>query len=1303
MEERNVLEYAEVIIDRQRDKINELEKQLLELRSGNEELQKSILKNVEENKSLRIELNRKNNNDMVLSMHINKENEFIEKISLLENQLLKRDTLLEELNNLLKKRKYEYQILLQEKDNLKNTINILRNDICENRKNIKLKEQEFLHNEKQNDNFLNLYKNNNEELNITKRCLIQIESELHMYKKQNEQQKNEIQRLYKIINCMNKEKALIPPIVLTLQNDYQNKKIKNGYTEIKTIQDQYANKIKEKKLAKTEIINDSKHPYEKLEYDENLLKLNLMQSQEQKKLFNKILETLTNIQEKKIIHNEFDFFFSCFALHLYEKSPTSKLIYERNNSSNNSNSPTLESTEGVNNYSSNSSYNSIEKDTFTKRKKKKKKKRGKTIANSFSSVLDENEKKKKKSYNENNKHSITETENDNSSIDYSTDTKTSSNNNSSYSLKNYMNDTDNPHLKSNNKYEKEKSILLNSANYNERFIGITSQHIYIYKRKKDEEPMYIIRLQNLKNIRTLLNNKIYLIEHISYGNVVEKHYILIKDDDKSLRMFYALQYAGFIKQDMDILHKERKDEKYTSTKNYCDNENLNEELEKNTYISKMNSTISEIKVDIFTPNGIDKNGNNIPYLSNNVILRGDFKNNNLIFVNLTDDNYCINCEDYTIKYKNNKYILYFNNYKDQHIIIPKSKECTDFLMNIINQLNWDKYSEENKPNKVINTDNFSNYHEASSHMSGSFITGKYDYEDKKKLLEIERESGKESGKTNENETYKEKEYEKLKEKEYGNLKEKEYEKLKEKGYGNLKEKEYGNLKEKEFEKLKEKEYEKLKEKGYEKLKEKEYESKKDDSSSYSSSSDKNEDTFIIKNNTLYISKDGYPFKKNLVSFNDENAIKFINEDLTILKNDDLQELTIMKNKKKRNEETYIFHYPKKEKYDHLLNELSKNNFNVINKELYDKIKKEEKEKEDEEKTNENYKDSEEKNEAEIDKKEKLYPFMENNQVVVIEKGSLLIYKDYGNENSVPIMKFFPESCEVQANEVNGEIRIKDTSNNTNERIVLDCLNKTEFNRWKTALTFGGFLKGQNANNSFMNLKKHIFSINLFDNFDLKSLVKVENNFLHIYPNSNFIKPLFSFDREKIELIMISELRKIRIYLQRDTQYEQRYDITIALARDFANLKEEIEKTDFYPMNKKKTQKIKKPFVLCKTNIIAIHKNKYTLKPELILEKKNCTVKIDKNNFTITFIIKNKLSKTPEDVKSITLSNSVNFNKWIVTLKLASFISMQHNFEDNISFPSISYGHTCPEATSLLKKNNSILNFFKKKKKIPNIS
>ncbi|SBT80736.1 conserved Plasmodium protein, unknown function [Plasmodium malariae] len=727
MEERNVLEYAEVIIDRQRDKINELEKKLLELRSSSEELQKNALKNDEENKTLRLELNRKNENDMLLSMQMNKGNEFLQKISVLEKQLLKRDTLLEELNNLLKKRKYEYEILLQEKENLINTINTLRIDICKSKKDENLKQQEFLHNEKENEKLLNLYKNNNEELNITKRCLIQIESELHMYKKQNEQQKIEIQRLYKIISCMNKERILTPPVILALQNDY-GKKLKN------------------KKSARE------------------------------------------SIRESKVGS------------------------------------------------------------------------RGGSIGGS--------------------------------------------------------------------------------------------------------------------------------------------------------------------------------------------------------------------------------------------------------------------------------------------------------------------------------------------------------------------EGGKESdtGRT------------------------------------------------------------------------------KNDTPSLGSTSSKKGDTFLIKDNVLYISKDGTPFKKDQVDFNDYNTFKFMNKNLKILKDDDLNELTFVKSEENKDEETYIFQYPKREKYNHLVSKLNNNNFDVIEKDLYDKIKKKDKKDEDETKMIDNK--SETKDEEEVGKKEKADQFIKNNQVVVIEKGVLSIYKDYGNENSVPIMRFISDSSDVHANEQNGEISIKDSSKDSNEKIVLDCLNKTEFHRWKSALCFGGFIKGENISISYMNLKKHIFSINLFDNLNIKSLVHVEGKFIYIYPNNKINKPLFSFDKEKIELTLFPELRKIRIYLQRESRYEQRYDITIPLARDFTSIKEQIEKNNFHTLSSKKTQKIKKPFVLCKSNIIAIHKDKYKLKPELILEKKNCTVSFDKNKHIITFKIKNKFDTAREDTKTITLTNEINFNKWMVTLKLASFIP-GYNFEGSITFPTIAFGHTCPEAASLLKKRSSLMNLFKK--------
>lgn len=479
--------------------------------------------------------------------------------------------------------------------------------------------------------------------------------------------------------------------------------------------------------------------------------------------------------------------------------------------------------------------------------------------------------------------------------------------------------------------------------------------------------------------------------------------------------------------------------------------------------------------------------------------------------------------------------------------------------------------------------------------------------------------------------------------------------------------------------------------------------KNDSTSNVSNISEENQgNNFFIKDNVLYISKNGKSFKNDLSNVNEENAFRFETNDLIVIRNDELKELTFMKNKENRNADTYVFDYPKKEKYDQLVFELRKHNFNITSMNTYKKL------------TNETSSQKEEnasiissfdgKSASQLSKKGMVKDkIMENNQVVVIEKGMLSIYKHYGNEGSVPIIKFTCDFCDVQANEQNGEIIIKDTSKDSSERIVLDCLNKTEFNRWKTALCFGGFLKGgEHMNNTYMNLKKHIFSINIFDNYYVKNLIKVENNCVNIYPNDKFIKPLFSFDKEKVELVLMPELRKIRIYIQRDTIYEQRYDVTMSLARDYLKIKDDILKSNFHMLNQKKTQKIKKPFILCKKNIIAIHKDKYNLKPELLLERKNCMVKIDKNNFSISFLIKSQVDKNLNQIKTIKLANLVSFNKWMVTLKLASFIPAAIDYEDNISFPSITFGHTCPEAISLIKRRSSLMDFFKikLKKKAP---
>ncbi|SCN62804.1 conserved Plasmodium protein, unknown function [Plasmodium chabaudi adami] len=1341
MEERNVLEYAEVIIDRQRDKINDLEKKLIELRSKSEELQKSAVKNDEENKNLRLELNRKNDNDVILSMQLNKENEFLQKISILEKQLLKRDTLLEELNNLLKKRKYEYEVLLQEKENLINTVSMLRSDICKNRKNEKLKEQELLNNEKENENLLNLYKNNNEELNITKRCLIQIESELHLYKKQNENQKNEIQKLYKIISCMNKEKVLAPPIVLALQNDYAKYKkyeyvdeyTKNGaliespspYNAHNSVNVFSAETtiMKGNKSTTLKRINES-DPQGNIACDENLLKLNIIQSQEQKALFNKILDTLNKVQD-----NQTNFFFSSMVMHYFQKKKQNNLIYSDSISVDNTVSDEIKSSE--NSSSISNSDDNLEKAGNSKREKNKNKenekdkynKKKKNTQHDYSPKKYKNKSNKlKKTHNKvfsarsntnsskssiendysegnDNKHSNSEDSFDsfNSSL---SDSDQNGDNHSQTGIKEMNNNT----MK--NKYTTKKKDIFNYENYKEKYIGITRKGVFIYNKKGDEEPVHIILSKNTKNVKMLDNNQIYFFEHTTIDNKRENHYFLIKDNDKILRMFYALQYADFINNSYHSNMKNKNKTKYGYNEwdnyKYDDRKKYNKEHDKTNIKNNYNnnkfendsdsktsySAVSDITVNIFTPNGIDKKGNHIPYVCNNVLLKANPNHNHLLLINFGEDSKIINCKDYKMKHKNNKIILYFNNLKDQHIIIPKNKKSTRTLQSILTKMVWENKTKDTAQNSDSSSaDSYLNINNDVSQPSVKMSNESDGKEITENIMDREMEKGvlretKKKGRSRSRSRSRSKEQSIEKERLTYHDNANKNQSKNDNHLTNHSKSNEGNKNETESEK--------------------DADTIKSNSLSNISDSSKKTDIFAIKNNTLYICKDGKPFKKNQTSYNEENAFAFHNENLQVLQDDKAQELTFINKKDSHDKETYIFHYPIKDKYDHILSQLNKNKFNVAQKSAYyKKIKEAEEDNQDESNKKEGDINtpgnalSNVKKAAGLYKKQKEDQFIKNNQIVVIEKGSLLIYTNYGNENSVPILKYTSDACEVIANDQNREISIKDTSSNSNEKIVLDCLNKSEFYRWKSALCFGGFIKGENISSSLMNLKKHIFSINLFDDPNLKSLIKIESNFIYIYPDEKLDKPLFSFNKDKIELVVFPDLRKIRVYLQRDTIYEQRYDILIPLARDFANIKSQLEKYNYYTLSQKKTHKIKKPFVLCKTNIIAIHKNKYKLTPELIMKKKNTTVTFDKKKHAIIFNIKSETDKNLNETKTLTLSNEINFNKWIVTLKIASFIS-GYTLHENYMAPSITFGHTCPEAMSLFRKRSIFESLFRKK-------
>lgn len=1235
MEERSVLEYAEIIIDRQRDKINELERENAEQKENNDYLQKEILKNEEENKILRLELNRKNDSDMMIEMHLNKENEFLEKIHFLENQLLKRDSLLEELHNLIKKRKFEHDRLIHENNNLKSVIDSLRTELCEERKQKKENEHGIVSNEKEKEELQNLYKNNKEELNITKRCLIQIEGELHLFKKQNEKQKNEIQRLYKLIDCMNKEKALVPPIILTTQVDSIIRE-KGEYAKVKSEREPIPNAIiKEDKTTK---LVDPTEFRGNFEYDENLLKLNFIQNQEEhKSAYNKILEILRSLQIKTNEDNSF--FFSCQVLH-YCKKPSMLNYKPGKDDEDYSDSNTYELVNESDHITTPLSGNSstLDKNTeiktrqikkgkgrgmrnqqrITHRKKKNRYNQGFNKKASFLSTptLAQLNKQRGKGINGRRKdrdlfsnssisnsqmaNSRTESmstdnhndsrcnssssDSDSSSSDYS---KSFNSRKSSLEVPSYTkygaNSNDSEHNR--RKYEERERKFLNKlSHYKKRFVGITSQHIYIYNAINEEEPLYIIRLQNLRSIKAMFNHKLYIIEHTPYNNFSEKHFIYIQDDDKSLRMFHALQYAGFLKPvgptEKENLHISSSSTGTSRKKIDHGTSSKRESLQKGSVGSKLSSPGIIIKVDIFTPSGKDKDGQNIPYLAHNVLVKADLSKNQLKIRNINDGLYILQCEECLLMHYQNKFTVSFINGCTEHNIIPKNNDSVDSLYNILTQLTWGKYPE--------------NSHSTPRAQDVSCLSDR----SKREVSVIE-------------------------------------------------------------------------------------DTKHTDREETEPKDELVGDIFIIKDNILYIMKDGSPITEDSIVIEDDNIMEVLNTDSLIIKNDEQNELTIINKPSSSNQETYIYNLPAKEKYDYWVQKLKDHNFNVMDKKEYDKRKAEDEEQRD----LQNIKPE----------RRKKRMFVKNNEVVVIERGVLLIYKNYGNEDSEPILKFEPETCKVVANETNGEISLKNTKEGSKEKIVLDCLNKLEFIRWKNALRFGGFLPGKMMSNKYVNLKKHIFPINLFDSFDPKdSLVKVEGSFLKVYASHTSSRPLFSFEKKKIELMIIPELRKFRIYLQRDTQYEQRFDLTITLARDFNYIKEQVEKAQFYSLSHKKTQRIKKPFVLCKKNIVVIHRDKYSLKPEVVFEKKNVTVSLDKPNLTITFHVN---GNNPEEngIKKLVLENEVNFNKWIVTLKLATLIETTQNIYEHFTFPGVCFGHTCPEAIQLLKKKNFFTELFKKKK------
>ncbi|OEH74703.1 hypothetical protein cyc_02755 [Cyclospora cayetanensis] len=232
----------------------------------------------------------------------------------------------------------------------------------------------------------------------------------------------------------------------------------------------------------------------------------------------------------------------------------------------------------------------------------------------------------------------------------------------------------------------------------------------------------------------------------------------------------------------------------------------------------------------------------------------------------------------------------------------------------------------------------------------------------------------------------------------------------------------------------------------------------------------------------------------------------------------------------------------------------------------------------------------------------------SNQVGVVSKGCLDLYKDYGTPDAKPVITLMANRCSATASRERREIRIIHTSpTGKRERITLDCASVAEFDRWNVALHFGNFLKGDDitgtGSQTYANLSKYVFPINLFEDASgRRSALLIENRMIMLFPAPEATEPVLCASADECEVQPVISQRKLRVYVNRNTRREQRIDFILALAKDFDRYVAACQRDSFpEAVVGKPMEKLAIPFVLCRKGLMAVYKSKFHAHAELTLE------------------------------------------------------------------------------------------------------
>ncbi|XP_026192124.1 uncharacterized protein LOC113147078 [Cyclospora cayetanensis] len=229
--ESRALESARTLIEQQKERIESLTETVMRLQhtKGDSQvrLQKDLQVYIHENQRLRLQLDSMKAEIAALEQVRHREEkevqEVVEALAAAEKGIADRDSLIKRLQREDKtaeneKLKEDQQRLLTRLSKLQKLTGTAGDESYEGRSPEDLAEQlvKVQREVELHRGTTRQLGHTTEELRISKMCLVQAEANLLEGQKLIEEQRAEIQRLYKIVEALNREKALTPPVVLTL-------------------------------------------------------------------------------------------------------------------------------------------------------------------------------------------------------------------------------------------------------------------------------------------------------------------------------------------------------------------------------------------------------------------------------------------------------------------------------------------------------------------------------------------------------------------------------------------------------------------------------------------------------------------------------------------------------------------------------------------------------------------------------------------------------------------------------------------------------------------------------------------------------------------------------------------------------------------------------------------------------------------------------------------------------------------------------------------------------------------------------